>query len=228
MKVNNSCMNRPNVLKEVQLMNSLNHPNVIKLMGVCVHNGQMHALTEFANGGCLEQLINNHSVEFQWIDRINIASDIARGLNYLHSKFIIHRDLTSKNILLKIDPSQTITAIVGDLGLATKVKDLEKESSLSVVGSPYWMAPECINGLPYNAKADVFSYGIVLCEMIARVEADPDYLPRTENFGVDYVAFGKLAKDCPINFLQFTFNCCQVDPVKRPTFNDLLSSIDVI
>ena len=56
----------------------------------------------------------------------------------------------------------------------------------------------------------MFSYGIILCEIIARVEADPDKLPRTENFGVDYVAFSKLVDDCPLNFLNLAFNCLQV------------------
>ena len=59
-------------------------------------------------------------------------------------------------------------------------------------------------------QVDVFSYGIILCEIIARVEADPDVLPRTENFGLDYVAFSKMVKDCPLNFLHLAFNCCQV------------------
>ncbi len=56
----------------------------------------------------------------------------------------------------------------------------------------------------------MFSYGIILCEIIARVEADPDVLPRTGNFGLDYVAFSKMVKDCPLNFLHLAFNCCQV------------------
>ncbi|KAL4593293.1 hypothetical protein GN956_G26833 [Arapaima gigas] len=60
---------------------------------------------------------------------------------------------------------------------------------LAVVGSPFWMAPEVLRNEPYNEKADIFSYGIILCEIIARIQADPDYLPRTENFGLDYHAF---------------------------------------
>ncbi|XP_060162123.1 dual specificity testis-specific protein kinase 2 isoform X5 [Globicephala melas] len=92
---------------------------------------------------------------------------------------------------------------------------------LAVVGSPFWMAPEVLRDEPYNEKADVFSYGIILCEIIARIQADPDYLPRTENFGLDYDAFQHMVGDCPPDFLQLTFNCCNMDPKLRPSFVEI-------
>ena len=73
------------------------------------------------------------------------------------------------------------------------------------------MSPECLRGKFYNETADVFSFGIILCEIIACVEADPDYLPRTENFGVDYVAFSELVPAaCPADFLKLAFTCVSV------------------
>ncbi|KAL2301830.1 hypothetical protein Nmel_011229 [Mimus melanotis] len=88
------------------------------------------------------------------------------------------------------------------------------------------MAPEVLRDEPYNEKADVFSYGIILCEIIARIQADPDYLPRTENFGLDYDSFQHMVGDCPPDFLQLAFNCCNMDPKLRPSFADIVKTLE--
>ncbi|XP_007944858.1 dual specificity testis-specific protein kinase 2 [Orycteropus afer afer] len=227
LKMNTLSSNRANMLKEVQLMNRLSHPNILRFMGVCVHQGQLHALTEYINSGNLEQLLDSN-LHLPWTVRVKLAYDIAVGLSYLHFKGIFHRDLTSKNCLIKRDENG-YSAVVADFGLAEKIPDISTGSEkLAVVGSPFWMAPEVLRDDPYNEKADVFSYGIILCEIIARIQADPDYLPRTENFGLDYDAFQHMVGDCPPDFLQLTFNCCNMDPKLRPSFVEIGRTLEEI
>ncbi|XP_075582993.1 dual specificity testis-specific protein kinase 1 [Pelecanus crispus] len=230
LKMNKLTSNRGNMLREVQLMNRLSHPNILRFMGVCVHQGQLHALTEYINGGNLEQLLDS-PVPLSWSMRVKLALDIARGLRYLHSKGIFHRDLTSKNCLVRCE-ANGYTAVVGDFGLAEKIPTYSEGSEkepLAVVGSPYWMAPEVLRGEIYNEKADVFAYGIILCETIARVPADPDYLPRTEDFGLDVTAFRTMVGiDCPAAFLQLAFHCCSMEPTSRPSFLEITQCLESI
>uniref|UniRef100_A0A3B4ART4 Protein kinase domain-containing protein n=1 Tax=Periophthalmus magnuspinnatus TaxID=409849 RepID=A0A3B4ART4_9GOBI len=217
LKMNTLASNKANMLREVQLMNRLCHPNILRFLGVCVHEGQLHALTEYINGGNLEQLLDS-DLYLSWSVRIGLSLDIARGLQYLHSKGIFHRDLTSKNCLVRCD-SGLFTAVVGDFGLAEKIPDYSdgvKKQPLAIVGSPYWMAPEVLRGELYDEKVDVFAYGIILCEIIARIEADPDFLPRTEDFGLDVVAFENMVGDCPSAFFSLAVTCCNVS-----TFDDV-------
>ncbi|KAL2766137.1 LIM domain kinase 1 isoform 2 [Daubentonia madagascariensis] len=182
---------------------------------------------EVLGKGCFGQAIKDS--QYPWSQRVSFAKDIASGMAYLHSMNIIHRDLNSHNCLVR----ENKNVVVADFGLArlmvdekTQPEDLrslkkpDRKKRYTVVGNPYWMAPEMINGRSYDEKVDVFSFGIVLCEIIGRVNADPDYLPRTMDFGLNVRGFldRYCPPNCPPSFFPITVRCCDLDPEKRPSF----------
>lgn len=224
-------------LKEVKVMRSLDHPHVLKFIGVLYKDKRLNLITEFIEGGTLKDFIRDMD-PFPWEQRVSFAKSIASGMAYLHSMSIIHRDLNSHNCLVKLDN----TVVVADFGLSRlivedKVKPppektctkkrvfrrIDRKKRYTVVGNPYWMAPEMLNGKRYDEKVDIFSYGIVLCEIIGKVYADPECLPRTLDFGLNVGKFVEkfLPEDCPPAFFPLAVACCDLTPDNRPPFQKL-------
>eukprot|EP00063_Salmo_salar_P043385 XP_014018220.1 PREDICTED: LIM domain kinase 1-like isoform X4 [Salmo salar] len=218
-------------LKEVKVMRCLEHPNVLKFIGVLYKDKRLNFIAEYIKGGTLREIIKKMDTNYPWNQRVSFAKDIAAGMSYLHSMNIIHRDLNSFNCLVRENNS----VVVADFGLARlMVEDKIQDKSLlqkkpdrrkryTVVGNPYWMAPEMIHGKSYDEKVDIFSFGIMLCEIIGRVNADPDYLPRAHDFGLNVTGFLEhfCPPDCPPAFFPMAALCCDLDAEKRPAFTKL-------
>ena len=225
-----------NFLKEVAVLRSLHHNNVLRFIGVLYKDKKLHLVTEHIAGGTLRALLHDANETLPWEQRTSFAKDIAAGMAYLHSMNIIHRDLNSHNCLVREDK----TVVVADFGLAriiqngnspdsrkcnrhsdgeAKTSKKERKKRYTVVGNPYWMAPEMMKGNKYDEKVDIFSFGIVVCEIIGRVQADPDYLPRSSDFGLNQNVFKeKFCSNCPEAFYMIAFLCCDLNPDKRPPF----------
>ncbi|XP_023673793.1 LIM domain kinase 1a isoform X2 [Paramormyrops kingsleyae] len=223
-------------LKEVKVMRCLDHPNVLKFIGVLYKDKRLNFIAEYIKGGTLRDIIKKMDNQYPWNQRVGFARDIAAGMTYLHSMNIIHRDLNSHNCLVRENNS----VVVADFGLARlmvedknpdrlstgKIQGLKKpdrRKRYTVVGNPYWMAPEMIQGKSYDEKVDIFSFGIMLCEIIGRVNADPDYLPRGMDFGLNVKGFLEhyYPADCPSSFFPLAVMCCDLDAEKRPAFAKL-------
>ncbi|VDO10119.1 unnamed protein product [Brugia timori] len=206
---------KANVLKEVNMLNQLtSHPNLLAFRGVCVDLAEkswnLHILMDFCDGGSLSRLICDHQKYFRWSLRCSLARDISYAMDFVHSRGIMHRDLTSMNVLLQKVANGNLKAVVADFGLSCRIPRIVEK--LTQVGTPFWMAPECLKEEFYDEKADVFSFGIILCQMIARIDADPEAgLYRTHNFGLDYVRFtAHCPTDTPLDILNLAFQCCLV------------------
>lgn len=217
-------------LQEAKVLRSLHHKNVLKFIGVVYKDKKLSIITEYLSGGTLGKIIVDHSVPLSWCKRVLIAKDISCGLEYLHSMKIIHRDLNSQNCLMKQDG----TVVVADFGLARitvedksnprlpVLQDLRKpgqrKKRYTVVGNPFWMAPEMMKGYVYDEKVDIFSFSLIICELIGRIDADPDLMPRLSNFGLNVNLFRKLyCKDCPEVFFQIAVKGSNLDSDARPS-----------
>ncbi|KAF4322632.1 hypothetical protein JM18_005126 [Phytophthora kernoviae] len=153
------------VHREAKLTASLEHPNIIQLVGVAWNTFKdLCVVLEFADNGdlrmFLESLHNDHHPMGFNADKVKIALHVSHALTYLHSldQPILHRDLKSRNILLNED----LDAKVTDFGVS---REIATETMTTGIGSSLWMAPEVMTGGRYNEKADIFSFGVVLSEL---------------------------------------------------------------
>lgn len=156
---------RAEFLKEVEILRSLHHPNVLKFVGTSTNpaTGEIVLLTEYMEGGALSKwLFRTVNFSFTLQQRQVLALDIACGLAYIHSQSVLHCDVKTDNVLLDQDLTH---AKLGDLGLAKVRSNTSYYARDPEVGTICYMAPEILNRERYSAAADVYSFALALYEM---------------------------------------------------------------
>lgn len=144
-------------------MRKLRHPNVLLFMGACYSHERLAIVTEFLPRGSLFKILHKSNQQLDIRRRLRMALDVARGMNYLHRRNppIVHMDLKSSNLL--VDKNWNVK--VGDFGLS-KLKHATFLTAKSGGGTPQWMAPEVLRNERSNEKSDVFSFGVILWELM--------------------------------------------------------------
>ncbi|KAF9762362.1 Serine/threonine-protein kinase 36 [Nosema granulosis] len=157
--------------KEVSILKEMNHKRIVKLVEHIQIKGSSFLILEFANHGTLDTVIkffvqkNRKSTTFLlW----SVLSQVAEALEYLHKKKIIHRDIKPSNILINQIPSkgeEILEFKVCDFSLATELDQEDETVESSIIGTPFYMAPEIIQKKKYNNTVDVWSLGVTLYEL---------------------------------------------------------------
>ena len=210
-------------VREVQLLIKLRHPHVVLFMGACITPAELCIVMEFAARGSLWAVLHGKQRgECTPRRRLQWAAETAKGMAYLHSRSppIVHRDLKSGNLL--VDEDMHIK--VSDFGLArTKTAD----GARTQVGTYAWMAPEVLEQKPYDERADVYSFSIVLWELLTALEPFKGLHPMQVMRAVDRGERPPVppSPECPPDYVALMRQCWSKEPEDRPTFKEALQRI---
>ncbi|XP_077573409.1 raf-1 proto-oncogene, serine/threonine kinase a isoform X2 [Stigmatopora nigra] len=217
---------------EVAVLRKTRHVNILLFMGYMTKE-KLAIVAQWCEGSSLYKHIHVLETNFKMIQLIDISRQTAQGMDYLHAKNIIHRDMKSNNIFLH----EGLTVKIGDFGLATvKARWSGSHQVEQPSGSILWMAPEVIrmqDNNPYSFQSDVYSYGIVLFELMT------GELPYSQTANRDQIIFmvgrgylspdlSKLYKNCPKAMKRLVADCIKKLKDERPLFPQILSSIELL
>eukprot|EP01101_Sappina_pedata_P006371 TRINITY_DN3144_c0_g1_i1.p1 TRINITY_DN3144_c0_g1~~TRINITY_DN3144_c0_g1_i1.p1 ORF type:complete len:526 (-),score=82.16 TRINITY_DN3144_c0_g1_i1:15-1592(-) len=207
---------------EVSVLRKLHHPNIVLYMGVCTHEPDLCIVYEYMSKGSLWDLLHNSKAPLSWKIILKMASDTAKGMSYLHlsKPTIIHRDLKTPNLL--VDDYYNVK--IADFGLS-KTKSFTSHMTAQT-GTPGYMAPEVILGNKYCEKVDVYSFGIILWELITRQAPYHGIPPMQVMFKVAHENLRPpVPSRCPKPLVGIMCNCWSESPESRPPFTAVLEGL---
>uniref|UniRef100_A0AAQ4R3E3 receptor protein-tyrosine kinase n=1 Tax=Gasterosteus aculeatus aculeatus TaxID=481459 RepID=A0AAQ4R3E3_GASAC len=218
---------RRDFLAEASIMGQFDHPNIIRLEGVVTKSRPVMIVTEFMENGALDSFLRQNDGQFTVIQLVGMMRGISAGMKYLSEMNYVHRDLAARNILV----NSNLVCKVSDFGLSRYLQDDTSDPSYtSSLGGKIpvrWTAPEAIAYRKFTSASDVWSYGIVMWEVMSFGErpywdmSNQDVINAIEQ---DYRLPPPM--DCPSALHQLMLDCWQKDRNVRPRFSDIVSTLD--
>jgi len=207
------------IMVEIDLLKNLRHKNIVKYLGSYKTKNHLYIFLEYAENGALAGIIKPN--KFGAFPESLVAvymSQVLEGLAYLHEQGVIHRDVKGANILI----TKEGLVKLADFGVATKLSDAEVKEQ-SVVGTPYWMAPEVIEMAGVSAASDIWSVGCTAIELLTCSPPYYDLQPLTALFKIVRDDVPPLPEGISPVLKDFLLLCFRKDPKLRPSAKELLS-----
>uniref|UniRef100_A0A9L0JRD9 Ephrin type-A receptor 2 n=1 Tax=Equus asinus TaxID=9793 RepID=A0A9L0JRD9_EQUAS len=216
---------RVDFLSEASIMGQFSHHNIIRLEGVVSKYKPMMIITEYMENGALDKFLREKDGEFSVLQLVGMLRGIAAGMKYLANMNYVHRDLAARNILV----NSNLVCKVSDFGLSRVLED-DPEATYTTSGGKIpirWTAPEAISYRKFTSASDVWSYGIVMWEVMTYGERPYWELSNHEVMKAINDGFRlPTPMDCPSAIYQLMMQCWQQERARRPKFADIVSILD--
>ncbi|XP_054995409.1 ephrin type-A receptor 5 isoform X8 [Sorex araneus] len=225
LKVGYTEKQRRDFLGEASIMGQFDHPNIIHLEGVVTKSKPVMIVTEYMENGSLDTFLKKNDGQFTVIQLVGMLRGIAAGMKYLSDMGYVHRDLAARNILI----NSNLVCKVSDFGLSRVLED-DPEAAYTTRGGKIpirWTAPEAIAYRKFTSASDVWSYGIVMWEVVSYGERP--YWEMTNQDVIKAVEEGyrlPSPMDCPAALYQLMLDCWQKDRNSRPKFDEIVNMLD--
>uniref|UniRef100_G3NSI6 Ephrin type-A receptor 7 n=1 Tax=Gasterosteus aculeatus aculeatus TaxID=481459 RepID=G3NSI6_GASAC len=225
LKVGYTEKQRRDFLCEASIMGQFDHPNVVHLEGVVTRGKPVMIVIEYMENGSLDGFLRKHDGQFTVIQLVGMLRGIAAGMRYLSDMGYVHRDLAARNILV----NSNLVCKVSDFGLSRVIDD-DPEAVYTTTGGKIpvrWTAPEAIQYRKFTSASDVWSYGIVMWEVMSYGERP--YWDMSNQDVIKAIDEGyrlPAPMDCPPGLHQLMLDCWQKDRAERPKFDQIVGILD--